>query len=173
MLETLIRSKTRIRLILRLFLNPKSSVYLRGLASEFNESTNSVRVELKRFEQAGLIESTTKGNRKIYKANTEFPLFSELQNIAFKHLGIDQIVDQVLTKIGNLQSVYLTGDMALGLDTSIIDLVLIGTDINVEYAAKLVKRAEKHLKKKIRTVIYNENEKLTFDQPMLLIFGEA
>lgn len=96
-----------------------------------------------------------------------------MQNIAFKHLGIDQIVDQVLTKIGNLQSVYLTGDMALGLDTSIIDLVLIGTDINVEYVAKLVKRAEKHLKKKIRTVIYNEDEKLTFDQPMLLIFGEA
>lgn len=172
MLEALIQNKTRIRLILRLFLNPKSNAYLRGLANEFNESTNSVRIELNRFEEAGLIKSTTQGNRKVYKANTDFPLFSELQNIAFKHLGIDKIVDQILIKIGNLKRVYLVGDMAVGLNSSIIDLVLVGSDINVEFVAKLVKRAEKHVNKKIRTVIYSEDESLNFDQPKLLIFGE-
>ena len=47
MLEALISSKTRIKLLLRLFLNPESKAYLRGLAEEFKESTNSVRRESK------------------------------------------------------------------------------------------------------------------------------
>lgn len=57
MLDTLIQSKTRLKLLLRFFLNPDSSAYLRGLAQEFDESTNAVRVELNRFEEAGLIQS--------------------------------------------------------------------------------------------------------------------
>ena len=44
MLDTLIQSKTRLKLLLRFFLNPESSAYLRGLAQEFDESTNAVRV---------------------------------------------------------------------------------------------------------------------------------
>ena len=44
MLETLITSKTRVKLLMKFFLNPGTRAYLRGLATEFDESTNSVRV---------------------------------------------------------------------------------------------------------------------------------
>jgi DNA-binding MarR family transcriptional regulator len=63
-LDTLIQSKTRLKLLLRFFLNPESSAYLRGLAQEFNESTNAVRVELNRFEEAGLIQSHKDSTRR-------------------------------------------------------------------------------------------------------------
>ena len=69
MLDTLIQSKTRLKLLLRFFLNPDSSAYLRGLAQEFDESTNAVRVELNRFEEAGLIQSHKEGNKKMYQVN--------------------------------------------------------------------------------------------------------
>ncbi|MBN2682880.1 MAG: ArsR family transcriptional regulator, partial [Bacteroidales bacterium] len=65
MLETIITSKTRIRLLLKFFLNSRTSGYLRSLASEFGESTNSIRQELNRFEKAGLLEASTEGNKKI------------------------------------------------------------------------------------------------------------
>tara|TARA_R110002096_G_scaffold432801_1_gene650232 strand:- start:8202 stop:8471 length:270 start_codon:yes stop_codon:yes gene_type:complete len=89
MLDILISSKTRLKLLLRFFLNSESSVYLRGLAQDFKESTNSVRIELNRFEEAGLVNARKVGNKKIYKVNTDSPLFTEFQKIAFKHFGID------------------------------------------------------------------------------------
>lgn len=172
MLDTLIQSKTRLKLLLRFFLNPDSSAYLRGLAQEFDESTNSVRVELNRFEEAGLIAGHKEGNKKVYKVNTNFPMFGELQKIAFKHFGIDQIIEQVIEKLGELNKVYLTGDLARGLDTNIIDIVLIGENIDTSYLSKLVAKAEDLLNKKIRTLVYNPEENFEIEPPKLLIYGE-
>ncbi|MBD3614978.1 MAG: ArsR family transcriptional regulator [Gracilimonas sp.] len=173
MLDTLIQSKTRLKLLLRFFLNPESSAYLRGLAQEFDESTNSVRIELNRFEEAGLIEGHKEGNKKMYKVNTKFPMFSELQNIAFKHFGIDKIIEQILDKLGELDKVYLIGDLARGLDTNIIDIVLIGENIDTSYLSKLVAKAEDLLGKKIRTLVYNSDEEVEIESPKLLIYGEV
>lgn len=172
MLDTLIQSKTRLKLLLRFFLNPDSSAYLRGLAQEFDESTNSVRVELNRFEEAGLIEAHKEGNKKMYQVNTKFPLFGELQKIAFKHFGIDQIIEQVVEKVGNVEAVYLTGDLARGLDSSIVDVTIIGENIDSTYLARLIEKAEKLIDRKIRTLVYQPNDDFEIEQPRLLIFGE-
>ena len=172
MLDTLIQSKTRLKLLLRFFLNPESSAYLRGLAQEFDESTNAVRVELNRFEEAGLIQSHKVGNKKMYQVNTNFLMFNELQKIAFKHFGIDQIIEQVFEKLGDVEAVYLTGDLARGLDTNVIDVTLIGQDIDNSYLARLVEKAEELVGRKIRTLTYDsvENDEIGF--PRLLIYGE-
>ena len=172
MLDTLIQSKTRLKLLLRFFLNPDSSAYLRGLAQEFDESTNAVRVELYRFEEAGLIQSHKEGNKKVYQVNTSFPMFNELQMIAFKHFGIDQIIEQVIEKLGDVESVYLTGDLARGLDTNVVDVTLIGTGIDNSYLARLVKKAEELVGRKIRTLVYSLNDEFHISYPRLLIYGE-
>lgn len=172
MLDALIQSKTRLKLLLRFFLNPESEAYLRGLAQEFGESSNAVRVELNRFEQAGLIVPHKEGNKKVFQVNTDHPMYSDLQRIAFKHFGIDQIVDEVIKKLGNVEAVYLTGDLARGLDVPVIDIALIGEHIDVAYLAELVKKAEELIKHKMRTVVYDITEKPDIKTPKLLIFGE-
>ncbi|MFT7162476.1 MAG: putative transcriptional regulator, partial [Bacteroidia bacterium] len=91
MLEALISSKTRIKLLLRLFLNPESSAHLRGLAEEFDESTNSVRLELNRFESAGMLNSDLVGNKKVFKANISYPLFQEVRSILLKYTGLQEV----------------------------------------------------------------------------------
>ena len=60
MLDTLITSKTRIKLLMKFFLNPGIKAYLRGLATEFDESTNSIRLELNRFSEANLLTTKLK-----------------------------------------------------------------------------------------------------------------
>ena len=50
MLDSLITSKTRIKLLLKFFLNTSTHAYLRGLADEFGESTNALRLELNHLE---------------------------------------------------------------------------------------------------------------------------
>lgn len=81
MLENLITSKTRIKLLLKLFLNSQTTAYLRNLETEFGESTNAIRQELNRFEKAGLITSETEGNKKVFKANTGHPFFPEINKL--------------------------------------------------------------------------------------------
>ena len=173
MLDTLIKSKTRLKLLLRFFVNPESSAYLRGLAQEFDESTNAVRVELNRFEEAGLIQSYKDGNKKMYQVNTNFPMFSELQKIAFKHFGIDQIIEQVIEKLGDVEAVYLTGDLARGLDSNVVDVTLVGNGIDEIFLTKLCQKAETMIGRKIRALVYSANEVYNIENSNLLIFGEV
>ena len=132
MLGTLITSKTRIKLLLKFFLNSSNTGYLKNLESEFEDSSNGIRLELNKFEEAGLLTSAQVGNKKIFQANTRHPMFSDIHNILLKYTGIDQIIDTVVKRLGNVQSVYLTGSFAKGLESNIIDIILIG-DINKEY----------------------------------------
>ena len=157
MLHALITSKTRIKLLLKLFVNPNTTAYLRGMADEFNESTNSIRLELNRFEEAGIIQSQNEGNKKVYKANQKHPLFVDINSIMLKYLGIDSVIENVTKKAGNLYQVYLIGDYAAGIDSGIIDLVLIG-DINKNYILDLTNKVEKIINKKVRCLFYNLNE---------------
>jgi hypothetical protein len=158
MLETLITSKTRLKLLLKFFLNSSSQAHLRNLESEFGESTNSIRLELNKFELAGLLKSEMKGNKKVFSANTGHPLFQDIHNIILKTVGFDQIIDRVVTKLGNVQVAYVTGDFARGIDTQIIDLVLVGNDINQEYLIKLATITEEMISRRIRYVIFHPEE---------------
>ncbi|MEZ5017535.1 MAG: winged helix-turn-helix domain-containing protein [Flavipsychrobacter sp.] len=174
MLETLISSKTRIKLLLRLFLNPGTTAYLRGLSEEFNESTNSIRVELNRFEEADMLISENQGNKKIYKANNKHPLFQEINSIVLKYIGVDKIIEQVINRMGKLELVYLTGDYAKGNDSGIIDLIFVG-NIDREYLVNLVAKAEKPIHRKVRYLTYTKEEWLAQDDKNtnLLLWSNA
>ncbi|WP_211093395.1 ArsR family transcriptional regulator [Flammeovirga agarivorans] len=148
MLDALITSKTRLKLLLKFFLNPANTSYLRGLASEFSESTNAVRVELNRLEEANMLESFFEGNKKFFKVNTQHPLFGDIQAIMLKYIGLDTIIDKVLSNIGNLEEVHLIGDLAEGKNANSIDLLIKG-DINEEYLQKAIKRVENTIDRKI------------------------
>lgn len=171
MLETLIRSKTRLNLLLRFFLNPGSSAYLRELSKELGTSTNSVRIELNRFEKAGLIRSSKIGNKKMYSVNTSSALYPEMQKLTFNYFGIDQIIERVIKKLVNVEAVYLTGDLAKGLDHPVADITLIGRNIDTAYLARLIEKVQKELGKKIRTLVYDPDTAYKLESPNILIYG--
>ena len=158
MLDTLITSKTRIKLLLKFFLNSNSRSYLRNLESEFGESTNSIRLELNKFEEAGLLKSEYDGNKKYFRANTGHPLFSDIHNILLKQIGFDKIIETVIQKLGNLDRVYVSGDFAKGKNNSIIDLIFVSEELNREYLLKLIGKVEEVIKRKIRYLVFNKEE---------------
>ena len=158
MLDTLITSKTRIKLLLKFFLNSNARSYLRGLESEFGESSNAIRLELNRFEEAGLLKAEMQGNKKIFRANTHHPLYEDIHNIILKYIGLDQVVEKVARKLGDVLFVFLTGDFAKGRDSSVIDLIFVGDHINKEYLIRLVERAEMLIKRKLRYLVYTVRE---------------
>ena len=157
-------SKTRIKLLLKFFLNSSTTAYLRSLESEFGESTNAIRLELNRLEHAGMLRSFLEGNKKMFQANTSHPLFFEVQNMLMKTIGLDKIVNNVIERLGEVEKVFLVGEFARGLDSPIIDLIFIG-NIDKNYLISLVDKAEDMVHRKIRYLIYDhfEFEKLTND----------
>ena len=174
MLESLITSQTRIRLLLKFFLNSNTSSYLRGLAEEFQESTNAVRIELNRLEKAGLLTATFLGNKKIYQANVKHPLFNEIHNILLKHTGIDQVIERVTESLGNITKVYLIGEMAEGRDSKIIEIVLVGNQIDKDNLSRLCKSVEEMIGRRIQAqIISPEKETVHFEKSLLLLWEKA
>jgi hypothetical protein len=177
MIETLISSKTRIKLLLKFFLNSRSTSYLRGLETEFGESSNAIRLELNRFEKAGMLKSFSEGNRKYFQANTDHPLFSEVHTILMKYIGFDKIIDTVVDRLGEIREVYIIGQFSKGLDSPVIDLMFTG-DIDEGYLVNLIKKAENLVHRKIRYIIYRNDELPGIDwkqfdpQPLLLWSSE-
>ena len=161
LLETLITSKTRIKLLIRFFSHPSKPAYLRGLEGEINDSTNAIRLELLRFENDGLLLSYTKGNRKFYTANVQHPLYPCIQNMVLQIMMISHIINHIILKVDNLQKVVILGDMPVkGLEGE-LSLLFVGNHINKKRLEDLVEKARKKLECKIKyiTKIRSEIEK--------------
>ncbi len=165
MIETLISSKTRIKLLLKFFLNSNTQGYLRGLESEFGESSNAIRVELNRFSEAGMLTSSQKGNKKYFQANKKHPLFQEIHNLLLKYVGIDTIIENIVERLGDVEKVFLTGEFAKGIDSPIIDLLIIG-EVDKSYLVNLIEKSEKLINKKIRYMSFSSKEWIAYKKEL-------
>ena len=172
MLGELITSKTRLRLLIKFFVSQANRGYLNGLATEMGESTNGIRKELNHLQEAGYLQKLKVNNKVEYKANTNHPLFETLRKVVFKHLGLEDLVEKVLERMGNIDQIILIGDYAKGNDSGLIEVFLIGQDLNMEYISQLEDKIEdligrkvsfylasKFLTDKEHIVLFNSKEK--------------
>jgi predicted DNA-binding protein YlxM (UPF0122 family) len=153
----LIASKTRIKLLVRLFFNPQAKSYLRELAKEFNVSTNAVREELNQLTDTKFLTSQKDGRQVYYKANQGHPLFPELRSMVNKVMGLDQVIDSIVTRLGDLELAFLLDDYAEGKDTGIMDLLLVG-NIDEYHLNDLSRKTERYIKRKIRSLVLTREE---------------
>lgn len=149
MLDSLITSKTRLRLLVKFFINAANRGHMRGLAEEFNESTNAIRKELNNLSEAGYLAKQAEQNRVSYRANTKHPLFGSLQQIVHKYLGLDRIVETVLSRMGDVEQVVLTGDYAQGRDSGLIEVTIVGQTLNTDYLEQLAPKVEGVIGRKV------------------------
>jgi len=155
--EGLIASKTRIKLLVRLFFNPEARSYLRELANEFKVSTNSVREELNQLTETKFLKSEKDGRQVYYTANKTHPLFPELRSMVNKVMGLDQVIDGIVNRLGDLELAYILDDYAEGKDTGILDLLLVG-NINEYHLNDLSRKTERYIKRKIRSLVLARDE---------------
>lgn len=168
MIDAIIKSQTRRKILIKFFINIANTGYLNQLAEEFSESTNSVRKELNNLTQANYLIKDTIKNKVIYKANRNHPLFNDLQNIVKKYLGIEKMIVAVLEKMGDVNQIYLLGDYANGIYSEQIDILIIGKKLNLEYISELEIKLSKLLGKKV-VIITSFSSDLRVDK--LLVFS--
>jgi len=170
----LITSKTRIKLLLRFFLNVGTKAYLRELSREFHISSNAVREELNQLTNAKLLNSNREGRQIYYEANRKHPLLPELTSMVRKVMGIDGVIDGIVNRLGAIEGAYLIGDYAEGKDTGVIDLLLVG-NIDRYHLEDLSRKTERYINRKIRCLVLNQDELKDFfhnfeRQPKLLLW---
>ena len=94
--------------------------------------------------------------------------------MVLKHLGLEDIVETVLDRMGNVREIILVGDYAKGNDTGLIEVFLIGKDLNMNYINQLEEKIEKLIGRKVsfylaskflsdreHIVLFNSNESLS------------
>ncbi len=158
--DSFFSGKIRVKLLTKLLLNPASKVYLRGLERDLGVSSNTVRVELNKLSEMSLIkvhEEDAHAKVKHYSINVSHPLFSSIRGIILRYVGIDQILEQVIHKLGNVKKVYLTGDLAQGRNAAFIDLIIVG-NVDKNYLYQLIDKVEPLIEKKIRVGLFSEME---------------
>jgi DNA-binding IclR family transcriptional regulator len=84
MLEHLISSRTRVKLLKLFLLHPEREIHVREICRRTGLNINAVRRELANLEELGLLTSSSRGNARFYTVNIAFPIYQELVGIFMK-----------------------------------------------------------------------------------------
>ncbi len=95
---------------------------MRELTDEFEASPSHIKDELDQMLKVGLLTSKKNGRQVLFSANQKHPVFGELHSMVKKALGMDKILESIISRLGNLEKAMLIDDYAEGKDTGIIDL---------------------------------------------------
>ncbi len=128
MLEHLITSKAKRRLLKLFITNPAGEFYVREIARLTGEPVNAVRRELVHLEKAGLVKSRRQGNLKYHSLVKEFPFYPELKKIIYATIGLGDYLTERLRDPRQIELAFVYGSVARNEETtkSDIDLFVVG-----------------------------------------------
>jgi predicted nucleotidyltransferase len=159
MLEAIISSKTRVKLLTLFLLNPGREYYVRELARITEENMNAVRRELANLQSFGLITGERKGNQQYYMVNQDFFLYEDLQKLVLKTEGVARVLKERLSGMAYIRCMFIYGSFAKGNagSKSDIDLFIVG-DIDENELIPLVHESEQVLHREINYTLMRSGE---------------
>lgn len=157
MLEQLLSSRTRVKLLRLLFLNPEQSYFVREMVRKTGEHLNSIRREVKNLLGLSLLTEAVAGKKKYYRVNTEHGLYPELKALVFKA----QVVEQKRTlrdlqRIGRIRYLCLTGFFS-GLEHTQTDILIVGS-VNRLRLRRLLRRFQRDFDREISYTVMSPAE---------------
>ncbi len=160
MLQTLIGSKLRAKVLGWLFTHPDERYFVRQLTKLLAEDSTNLSRELLRLEKTGILVSTQVGKQRYYQANRKSPVFNELHGLTVKTAGLADILRAALAPLANrIRLAFIFGSVAGGGEkrTSDIDLMVVG-DVSFGDLVSYLSPAERTLGREINSVVYPESE---------------
>ena len=160
MLETLLGSKLRAKVLGWLFTHPDERYFVRQLTTLVKEDSTNVSRELARLEKTGILVSTTEGKQKYYQANRQSPLFSELHGLIVKTAGVADVLRLALApSVGQIKVAFIFGSVASGTEQRVsdIDMMVIGK-ASFGKIVDLISSAQEQLGREINAVVYSTAE---------------
>ena len=159
MLNKLFSSKARVEVLKLLLFNPGDDFYQRQISLITHQPIRGIQRELKRFQELGLIEKNTQGNRVYYRVNKNFPIFEELKRIFFKSAGIAQVLKRNFKKSDAIKVAFIYGSYAKNEENllSDVDLLVIGS-ISAKELSSLLSQPKRELNREINYAVFGLQE---------------
>lgn len=158
-LDQLLSSRVRAKILEVLFLSPGLRINAYQLTQSTNQNYNAVWKELMRLESLGILRSVRNGKTKEYFVNPDCPIERELSLLVLKTRGVGAMLREDLQNNGSVQIAFIFGSYANGTadDKSDIDLFLIG-EVDSLFAANLCVQLESKIKRPVNYVLFTDNE---------------
>jgi len=159
MIERILVSKVRIKILKLFFTDLKKEVHIRGIVRKIDEEINAVRRELKNLEAAGILIKDQRGNRHYYLVNKQCPIFSEILGLINKQYGLGKTIIEAANELGDIRYAVLTNSYITNKHENEydVDLMLVG-NIKMDLIAQIVKSAEQELGREIRYTVLSEDD---------------
>ena len=74
-----------------------------------------------------------------------------------KYVGLDRLVEDVVNRLGSIDAAYVIGDYARGIDSGLIDILLVGT-VDMDTLENFVLKTGNLIDRKIRPLVLNHKE---------------
>lgn len=159
MLQDLLISKVRVK-ILQLFLsNPDQIYHVREIVRRVQEEINAVRRELAHLEKANAVSSEWRANRRFYNFRKDYVYYQDLLSMVNKTVGLGGDIVANRNKLGKVKYAMLSGHFVRGKPAgqNEVDLVIVG-NIILPQLAVLVKEEEARREREINYTVMTEEE---------------
>jgi len=160
MLEDIVVSKTRVKLLELFLTNPGKIFHVRDLVRRVDEEINAVRRELAHLEKKGIVNKEPRGNRLYYAMRKDYPLYFEFMEIFAKTRGLGAEILKNRQKLGRLKYVAFSGRFARRAtkdDPEQVDVFVVGEVVLPELAL-LVRSEESKRGEEINYTVMTEDE---------------
>lgn len=154
-------TKTQQRVLGLLYGRPGRSFYLREIMRIANVGRGSVKRELDKLVQAGLVTWEPRGNQEHFQANPENPVFPELRSIVVKTFGVRDVLRQALADLlPDLDVAAVYGSIAKGEAdaASDVDVLLVGDNLSYAEVMTRLEAAAEKLGRDVNPTIYSPDE---------------
>ncbi len=159
MLEHLIISRVRVKILRLLLTHPGTIFHVREIVRQVNEEINAVRRELLHMEKSGMVSKEPRANRLYYSFRRDYPLYFELMELIAKTTNLGGDILKNRPKLGRLKFVMLSGSFVRGIkkDKSAVDVLLVGTVVLPELS-QLIRAEEERRGGEINYTVMTEEE---------------
>ena len=154
MIEKLLGSRLRTKLLGWLLSHSDESFFVRQMEHLIQEDSTNISRELRRLEQMGIVQSENRANLKYYKINPKCPFYEELKGLFLKTVGAPAVIKEVLKDIEGIDTAFIYGSLAKGQGDSGsgLDLFLVG-DIDEDKFLESLPNLERRLGREINYTI--------------------
>lgn len=112
MLQAVIPSKTRRKILALFFHYPENAYYLRKIVRDITEEVNAVKRELDILSEAKILIKEPRLNKIFYTLNKHYIFYDEFLRIFTKMTPLSELIYKNLTKIGKAKFIVFSSKFA-------------------------------------------------------------
>ena len=126
-LSEILSSKVRAEVFRLLFGLNDDALHVRGIERKTGFAIGTIQTEMKKLHRLNLVLKKRDGNRLYYRANQQHPVFSEIQALVIKTVGLLDVLKSALADENGIRVAFVFGSIARGSEKagSDIDLMVI------------------------------------------------